>query len=353
MQIVFGPEHIAPHLSGDNGSYEWWYFDFIDNANEYSAVIIFLTGNPFSPQYNIGVDSHFKNVSDSPPNPFDFSAISVNIYLRQRLVYRTLFEFSKESYSVVQDETSLRINIDSSCISYEKNTGNWIIDINYNSERYAEKLRAEFIFKPLTDHGASIVMDKKISDYKHFWMPASPVCDVSAKIVSYRNDRRKKMELSGFGYADHNWGAEPMFKGIDDWYWGRAISDDYCLIYYYVKYEKPAVEKFSSLFLFEKNKLVYQSNDFPFEVRNSRNYWMLSYGGIVKGKTDELSLRCVSEKLVDNGPFYIRAIAEFDVEYKGKSIFHKHEGFSEYIAPKRLKSKFLKNFVNLRIKRIS
>ncbi len=353
MQIVFGPEHIGPHLTGDTGSYEWWYFDFIDNASEYSAVIIFLTGNPFSPEYNIGVDNHNRNPSVKAPNPFDFSAISVNLYLKQRLVYRTLFEFGEESYSVFQDENSMRITIDNSSITYDKSSRNWSIDINYNSERYADKLRAEFIFKPLTDHGGSIMMDNKESEYKHFWMPASPVCDVTAKIVSYKNQRRKKIELSGFGYADHNWGAEPMFKGIDDWYWGRVISDDHCLIFYYVKYEKPSLEKFSSLFLFEKNKLVYQSNDFPFEVKNSRNYWMLSYGGTIKGKAGELIIKCISEKLVDNGPFYIRSLADFDVEYKGKSIFRKHEGFSEYISPKRLKSKFLKNFVNLRIKRIS
>lgn len=353
MQVIFGPEHINPHLTGKSGSYEWWYFDFIDNENEYSAVVIFLTGNPFSPEYSVSVDQHISSKNSAAPHPLDFSAISMNIYLKQRVVYRTLFEFNRDSFSVSDDESFTRIVIDHSSITHDKKSGVYNIDINYNSGKFGEKLRAELVFTPLVNLSGQIKKDEGKSEYRHYWMPSAPVCDAVMKIVSYKGDRRKKIELTGKGYADHNWGFEPMFKGIDDWYWGRIISNDYCLIYYYVVYEKPSAEIFSSVMLFEKDKLIYQSNDFPFEIKNSRNYWFLKYGGTVKGKTADLNFKCVSDELVDNGPFYVRALAEYDVEYKGAKIMQKQIGFSEYIAPKRLKSSFLKNFVNLRIRRIS
>lgn len=353
MQVIFGPEHFNPHLTGKPGSYEWWYFDFIDNKNEYSAVVIFLTGNPFSPEYNISVDKSDPEATSKKPNPLDFSAISVNIYLKQRVVYRTLFEFSKDSFSVIDDESFTKIVIDSSSILLDKKTGIYNIDINYNSGKFGEKLRAEMTFKPLLSLKDQLKVDEGKSKYLHYWMPSSPVCDAEIKIVSYKGDRRKKIELTGLGYSDHNWGFEPMFKGIEDWYWGRVISGDFCLIYYYVVYDKSSSEKFSKVLLFEKDKLVYTHLDFPFEIRNSRNYWLLKYAGIVKGNSEAMRFKCSSNELVDNGPFYVRALAEFDVEFNGKKIIEKEIGFNEYISPKRLKSSFLKNFVNLRIKRIS
>ena len=353
MQVIFGPEHFNPHLTGKPGSYEWWYFDFIDNKNEYSAVIIFLTGNPFSPEYNISVNKNASDSTSKKPNPLDFSALSVNIYLKQRVVYRTLFEFSKDSFSVIDDDNFTKIEIDHSSIILDKKTGVYNIDINYNSGKFGEKLRAEMTFKPLIDLKDQLKIDEGKSKYLHYWMPSSPVCDAELKIVSYKGDRRKKIELAGFGYSDHNWGFEPMFKGIDDWYWGRVTSNDYCLIYYYVAYDETSSEKFSTILLFEKNKLIYSNFDFPFEIRNSRNYWLLKYGGTVMGNSEDLSFKCSSDELIDNGPFYVRALAEFDVQFKGKKIIQKGIGFSEYISPKRLKSSFLKNFVNLRIKRIS
>ena len=38
-------------------------------------------------------------------------------------------------------------------------------------------------------------------------------------------------EVTGRGYADHNWGFGDMTKVIDHWHWGRLYDDDYSLLF--------------------------------------------------------------------------------------------------------------------------
>ncbi len=353
LQVVVGQEHLSPHKCDKAGAYEWWYFDFIDEKNEYSAVVIFLIGSPFSPDNSIAVHKAQTDPSVAAPNPFDFCSVSVNIYLKGRVIYRTLLEFGKGDYAQYEDSNVIRVRIGNSEMTYNKNSGSYSIEIIQSSERYKDKLRAEMTFTPVVKVD-KLPMKNKKSDHSHFWMPTAPLCNVNVKIVSYADFRRKKTEVNGLGYADHNWGSEPLFKGIKDWFWGRVVSDDHCLIYYYTIYEGNAREKdFRNVLLFEKNRLLYRSEEFPIEVSRSMNYWMLGYGGTVKGNWDDLSFKCTNEENVDSGPFYVRSLSTFIAEYKGKKIFDKSLGFSEYICPKRLHSSFLKHFVKLRIKRLT
>ncbi|MFE6862278.1 lipocalin-like domain-containing protein [Nocardia sp. NPDC057668] len=40
-----------------------------------------------------------------------------------------------------------------------------------------------------------------------------------------------KLEVTGRGYADHNWGVGDMKRVIDRWHWGRLYTDEYSLLF--------------------------------------------------------------------------------------------------------------------------
>ncbi|MBX7042307.1 MAG: hypothetical protein K1X85_05345 [Ignavibacteria bacterium] len=351
MEIFSGKEHIRPHPAGKPGSYEWWYFDFIDSNKEYSAVVIFLTGSPFSPDYSVPVG---RSPGESEgPHPLDFCSISVNIYHKQRVVYRSLFEFGRENFSFSEDDKVLKISIANSSLTYDKSSGSWQIDVNYSYEKYGDRKRFELSFFPVADAYSVSRPAGNDSDSKHFWMPTAPFCNATLKIVNYANDRRTKSELSGLGYVDHNWGKEHMAAGIIRWYWGRVISNEHCLVFFDIGYKESHGKNFASVLLFDKSNTPHLYADFPFRIKSARNYWMLKYAESIGGKSDELEFNCKSDDFVDNGPFYVRSLCRFNAVFRGKKIFENAVGFSECIAPGRLTSPFLAPFVKLRIRRIS
>lgn len=48
----------------------------------------------------------------------------------------------------------------------------------------------------------------------------------------------RRLEASGVGYHDHNWGVGDMKRIVDHWYWGRVYADDLTMLYAYVMTRK-------------------------------------------------------------------------------------------------------------------
>jgi predicted secreted hydrolase len=66
------------------------------------------------------------------------------------------------------------------------------------------------------------------------WVVAVPRARVSGT-VSFEG---RTLEASGIGYHDHNVVTADMRRIISFWYWGRLYTDDYTLLYAYVKTQK-------------------------------------------------------------------------------------------------------------------
>lgn len=352
MQIVRGKDHIPRHELNKPGAYEWWYFDFMDSDQEYSCVIIFLIGSPFSPDYSVPLGKARGRYDQARlPRPSDFCSVSVNVYQKQRVIHRSLYEFNSSLVSVTNDESSYIMRFDKCMFAYDKKSGAYSVEVNFKNPGYKDKIRIEMLMTPA---GETVlpVEESAASSHFHFWQPEAVQCNCSLKLVRYEAGRRVKLEINGWGYADHNWGFEPMFSGMRDWYWGRVHAGNHCLVYYHIKYDIKEKEDFSEVLLLENGKVKHASSDFPFRIRGESNYWMLRYGGEVSGSDEHLTLKVNNELLIDNGPFYVRSLGQFDVSYKGENIASKATGITEYISPSRLKSSFLRPFVKLRIRRL-
>jgi len=350
LKLITDLKENRKHELKENGSYEWWYFDAIDNTNEYSFVAIFLTGNPFSPDYSEKIKFHTKYPDFNKPNPMNFCALSFNLYFKNRIIYRTLHEYKKENFNIDQEDGS--IHLKKSSFKYDEENKTYLLNINITSPNAHERFKGDFEFKVNTE--SEIIIDNSLnaSDETHNWLPSATDCNVTGKLKIYRNSARRKTEFSGRGYHDHNWGNESLFQNMSDWYWGRVISNEYSLIYFYIKYSDKEKEPFKKLLLFKNNILITQKNDFKINFNLKKNYWLLNYNELMEIEADDLKLIVNNSDKIDNGPFYIRFLSDFYLSLNNEVIIDDKRGFSEYINTKRLSSGILKPFVNMRIKKV-
>ncbi len=59
------------------------------------------------------------------------------------------------------------------------------------------------------------------------WCVGAPRAVVTGRMLV----GEQSWDVSGTGYADHNWGVGTMPKVIEQWHWGRLYTDEYSLLY--------------------------------------------------------------------------------------------------------------------------
>jgi hypothetical protein len=102
------------------------------------------------------------------------------------------------------------------------------------------------------------------------------------------------------------------------------------------------------LFLYDNTGLTGFYVQFDENFTRKKNYFLLNYFKEIKISNEFISFEILNKERVDNGPFYIRFLSDFRINYKGTSLSGK--GFSEYISPQRLRWLFLHPFINVKIK---
>lgn len=351
MKLIREKTENVKHLIPGNGAYEWWYFDAIDENDEFSFTMMFITGNPFSPDYTEKVLLHKKDPEYKKPSMLGYSAVSFNLYLKERSVYSVFLEFSEAEFIEFSDKKG--IGIDKCSFVYHEESDKYFLIINIPESYTGTNFKAEFEFKVNAD--SALITDNALTipEEKHNWLPAAADCSVTGKIKLYNNQRRRKSEFTGRGYHDHHWGNEPLFESYSDWCRGRVISNEYSLLYYYIRYPDKNRKEFKKLILFKDKKLITEINDFSLKTNSSKNYLLLNYDSKISIESGDIMLNVVNKRKVENGPFYMRFLSDFDLTIKNEKIISNKTGFSEFIKPKRFKSGFLKSFANKKILRIT
>lgn len=169
------------------------------------------------------------------------------------------------------------------------------------------------------------------------WCVGAPRARVSGT-VSIDGERS---EVTGIGYADHNWGVGDMRKVIDKWHWGRLYADEYTLLYAVVATQeaygstqiKPVMLARGGKIIASTGEAVFTEGPTQFNTDAGRNYptWIsLDIPGVfsVKLDVDEVLqgeslleaipvvgsplLRPLMRKLVGN-PGYFRFSSHFEL----------------------------------------
>lgn len=310
-----------------SGGYEWWYFDALSSDKEWSIVVIFYDGNPFSPKY---ISELSKGSGSHSALPKHFPAISVSLYRNGKAEYYSFLEYGEDRFH--WDE--------------EEQTGS--VGSNFFKRSITgDELEYELLLTQTLDSGHSInaklkftsqklpedLLSHESAGEKHFWNLIQPRARVTGSITVEGKQMDRNILFNGDGYHDHNTGFEPMKDSFDEWYWGRFHFRDFTLIYYIMngldgsqQHEAWLFDNESQQVLekFDQVKLDYHVVN-RFGLNTSRKLEIIS-------STSEITIQ--QNKLIDSGPFYQRFLSDAIMKREGR-VFPSL-GISEYIKPEKI-----------------
>lgn len=299
LRIESGIEHDHFRLPASRGAYEWWYFDAYDAKRSTGFVCVFFLGIPFS------------GLRQRRPerNPLEFPAVSLSIYGPGGT---TAYMVNLHPDAVVEP-FAIRIGENTAALvdgTYEITLEDQLLDTS--------PLQARLRFTP---EPTPLVQQRSGAADGDLWILAAPRCSVEA---GFRIGERT-LELGGIGYHDHNVGTLPLQERFRRWSWGRAHFSDSTFVYY------------------DAEGLDGVRASFPSPARSSdfaRNIYALRHPRELR--IGDVTVR--QDRIVDNGPFYLRFLSEF--ERGGERVW----GFSEVLRPRALSWRWFWPMLDARVR---
>ena len=318
------------------GSYEWWYFDSLSEDGETGIVIIFYDGNPFSRRYIDQLSDKKQALAEN------FPAISISVYHNGKTIYYGFEEVDPAHSDFDESKPSGRIKNNSFNLQSENESLIYKVKLNHELPS-GDYIKGELTFnsrKPLYDLENP---EKTKSTSSHHWNLVQPRAKVSGEI-QIGGFKSFQARFSGFGYHDHNMGAEPMKESFREWYWGRFHLSDSVLIYYMMNENGRWDNK---AWILEGNEVHSAINPVSKQISDSRNIFGLKSARKIDFRSEQFNFFVQKNRLIDNGPFYQRFIGRILVEKDGDT--EQGFGFCEYIHPSRIYSRIFWPLVNMRI----
>lgn len=348
------------HQKSSHKSYEWWYFDALSDNGRDGVVIIFLDNFVFSPRYNslagqrTPADEHPPTVNELNPESripnlkSKVPAIAFVYYRDGKPCYRAYNEYLPEDFWASDAVPECKIGENSFKFEDAPYGSGYSISINaklrknLNLEAHFEWLSIESDFTP--DRSLS-------SDESHIWNLVAPRSDVTGRITVSTDKGLNKdvVHFRGTGYHDHNLDNRWLPETVQDWQWGRAHFSDATAVFYRYK-EHGESAPITKLFVVRHGELRERDAGYE-EQTHSRDKFGLKFPSRLRLVTeDNMRLRVKQTETIDSSFFYLRFLSEMTLTLRdGKP--RKAIGFSEHLAPKSLKYRWLDFLVSMRIGR--
>ncbi len=336
------------HPEKDAKGYEWWYFDALSDDGNDGIVIIFLDNFIFSPRYNsfikkVNNNSHIVSDEDQ-----SFPALAFIYYRNGKPIYRAVNEFPKDQFSAETDFPECTIGKSSFRFESAPYGSGYVLSIN---TKLPKNKWLEAHFEWLSIESDLLPRKNELKNSVHYWNLVAPRSDVTGKITIKNRRGKKKEEINfrGTGYHDHNFDNRWLPATVKNWQWGRSHFPDATAVFY--RYcEVGSDETQSKLFLIKDNILTERNAEYEIQ-ETGRDKFGLKYPKRMKILTeDNVKLRVKQQNVIDSSFFYLRFLSEMTLTLRdGKP--RKTIGFTEHLAPKALKYRWLDWLINMRIGR--
>lgn len=334
MQITTDFKKVTPNNQKPSGGYEWWYFDGISSDEEWSFVIIFYQGNPFSPEY-------IQHIEQKNAKPEEFPAVSISIYHNSKTEFYSFLEYEKEDF--LWEDNKLTIGKNS--FQQKMEGDNLLTSIRINEELPSQhSIKAELTLSSQLNDIPNM-NSRSSNEVDHIWNLIQPSAKVSGNIDIKGKRGIHQIDFNGTGYHDHNTGFEPMKDDFDDWYWGRFHFGKYTLIYYIMN--RLNEQQHQAWLLDNNNKIVAEFMEAELSSEGITAFGLKSARKIVLS-SDNAEITIQSSTSIDNGPFYQRFLGEAILRI-GDEILPA-TGISEYIKPERIYAKQFWPLVRMRLR---
>lgn len=186
--------------------FEWWYFDgHLDNGQTFVGVF-------FAPGFTNGQHG-----------------VTFSLYNA---------DWSKESYGTALKSDEMRASEEDLDIKTPVGFVKRIDDKTYHVRWDMDDVIADFkMIEEAPGWMPWSYKGLKRSDVDFFWA----VHQGRNRIKGTLTRKGITNEVTGVGYADHNWGRKPLNKIARRWVWGRILAGDYTIVYADVEYKDQSI----------------------------------------------------------------------------------------------------------------
>jgi hypothetical protein len=225
------------------GSYEWWYYDaHLDNG--YLVTGAFAAPSSLSQKCGKYLENAAKWFPVLPYNPLDFTQVKFSVYdekgntifLSEEDVTLDNIQLpTKENMVIKFNNCQLEMKIDGELPVYTAQ-----MDV---TDTQGNRAKADLVFNSLVPpmrpggegerggHTLDAVIDGMHLDHNWLVLAAAAKVNANIAITNKETGNTLKINESGFGYHDKNWGnhcARPVTKG---WVWLRIAETDLTVVF--------------------------------------------------------------------------------------------------------------------------
>ncbi|NTW52668.1 MAG: carotenoid 1,2-hydratase [Chlorobiaceae bacterium] len=342
------------HKLDDPGSYEWWYFDAEDEAQGISIVIVWFFGFAFSPYYISHYEEWKSAVRSDPPHPGNHAGFSFQLYENGRETVNFIKEGQGGLFDSVLPEIGARFEGSSFFCDRLQQQYNLTVDFEFPARR--KRVQGTFSFRPRYRFDYSRDSDGFTSNSGSSlqWILSVPKAEVEGEIIlnGYRSADRRELRFRGSGYHDHNLGTAPMYESIDRWYWGRAFSGRYDLIYYVIFLRGSNTVPVAVMMLNDNETGLQSVMDDVIIAEDNfrRGLFAPTHGKTLRLRNGSVSVEVRHQEVLDAGPFYLRYGSRLSMDIDGCRQ-DEVRGISEFLNPISLRSRIMRFFTSSRVLR--
>ncbi|MFX1275588.1 MAG: lipocalin-like domain-containing protein [Promethearchaeota archaeon] len=318
---VFKPEHDGLHIDmKKKGNAEWWYFDA--RLEDGHFVVGFFRAK------------HERTGK---------TGVEITIYKPDGTKIQKIYDYTRSDLTATSKDANVKI-------------GNNYIKVDFSNS----KLPEYEIFLDEGEYGIHLKYKATVQswmpgkgytefgDLGHFgWCIALPRADVEGTIKV----EGKTIPAKGIGYHDHNWLNFNLVRVVEYWYWGRIYSDNFTLIYAYIKCNKKMNDHGIKVMMLAKGETILLSTgesdiiaeDFQFHEYVNNHYpkilkFNISEKQKVKLEVQEIIdadnllfelgpvLRFIVKNILKLKPGYFRLKSKFNVNIQHNGEIYKEEG---------------------------
>ena len=201
-----GAHDRARHAITGERPFEWWYFDgHLDNGRAFVGVF-------FDPSFTTGKPGVAFTLYDP--------------------------DWSKEARLLSLEPEEMKTSTQDVSVECPAGFVRRLDDDTYHVLWDMEGLRAEFRLTTIAPGWRPSGGDGVNEDHlDFFWAVHQARNRVEGTIT--RNGITE--EVTGIGYADHNWGKKALNEITREWIWGRILAGEYTIVYADVNYYDPSI----------------------------------------------------------------------------------------------------------------
>jgi carotenoid 1,2-hydratase len=351
MNITTDPDQEVWHELQRPGSYEWWYFDAEDDSQGISLVLIWFAGFAFSPSYLQHYQDWKDLVRPDVPVPSEYAGFSFQLYEHGREIINFIKDGSQGVFE--SSPSSIDVRFEQNAFSYDRLRDEYRLMIDFPFPARRKNVTASLVFKPGHRYAFRRHDEKGVANgYQHQWLLSVPKADVHGRITvrDSKGETVRSIPVRGRGYHDHNLGTVPMHEYIAKWYWGRAFSERYDLVYYVIFFRDNGSAPLAVLMLNDsrngeqivKDRVSFREENF------TRGLFAPFHGRLLSLEQDAVGVEVRHHSVLDSGPFYLRFRSRFSLNVDGSRL-DGIRGISEFLDPSALQSRFMRFFVRSRI----